>query len=962
MPELFKSTSDSSCPVKHTTNPRTKPSVLVVDTSGSTVFDSFGNLKVLEKISDVIQNLPEQEFRVILWNARGVTITDPRVGGMGPVFVNGIYNSVAILKKPVIKRLFKDIIPLINSSCLTEPHHGIANIPQEWLGSKIYLIVDGQMQSNEPLQNLKKYLASSIKQISLTSPETEICIIVVQAKDQDLNNTEVANVINMAGGDVYDTVQKYGLTDIVTEFKVFTPVHHKMEPFIHIQNIRVPAGYIPFGKDYFSFLNAHKFIPWLYGMIQDKRNDEDGLTRFVQMLVHTLRVMTKDMPDHMQKNMKRMFADLFNDTSLGSEYAIYMIDRGIEAEKRGAAAVFADFKDQRKNFFKQADIMLTSGGGVLDSLGFRGKFMTFPIFVGQGNERKVIILTGHTKLVSETLALVGRNFPNSGIMVDGRKLPVLPVELKDFQQLTGDATISEQCSRQYIRALISTVHQVNVQDDIAFHIFLGYVVLGAISCEISPVIKNSLVKNGWIMLRKKKANSATDTELSRMEQGFLPVPNSGKINQFIQYMARVNEIFGFGVKPLTVWYCICLALRNEKVITTHYRHCQEDIASDFPELKDPRNLLDEIKKSCNIKMHEHTIPIESVLEYECPIEGTNTSESGGWMIQEHKTVSSAKCQPYYVISDPGYQKLISGTHYNCRCIVCLTPLTCDNFVKVGKKPVLTESGIFGPDDRNVFEHTNTGRATSGPTTSGPATSGPATIGPATSGPATIDPDPKSSDPESGARYLVIPRGTVGAGKSTILGILEKKIVESGGMCIVEGTDKYCKTGTSIKNAIANVSRSFNNFQKTPSNGRVKVVCVDTCNERVDQKIFGQQFIGYQRLEFYPNFIPANSSGYYAWSLYNVLARKSPQAQDNHYLNPWDAGVTTCLTVHRKKASALPAGTKYPDLFAPGTLVPVSPEQAMAVLKPEADAYRKMLDEQYPVEKQIDELLKRIFGN
>ncbi len=82
------------------------------------------------------------------------------------------------------------------------------------------------------------------------------------------------------------------------------------------------------------------------------------------------------------------------------------------------------------------------------------------------------------------------------------------------------------------------------------------------------------------MLKKKRLNSDM-TELERLENGDIPLPNSGKIETFYNYMNIVSTQLELKLEPLTLWYAICLSLDNDKLLK-QFIHCKESIEKDFP--------------------------------------------------------------------------------------------------------------------------------------------------------------------------------------------------------------------------------------------------------------------------------------------------------------------------------------------------------------------------------------------
>jgi hypothetical protein len=93
------------------------------------------------------------------------------------------------------------------------------------------------------------------------------------------------------------------------------------------------------------------------------------------------------------------------------------------------------------------------------------------------------------------------------------------------------------------------------------------------------------------MLKKKRMNSDV-TELKRLEDGNLPIPNTGKIEDFYKIMNTVKMMTQINstCEPMTLWYALCLAIENPEMIVKQRIHCIDFIQRDFPGI-DPLDLL-----------------------------------------------------------------------------------------------------------------------------------------------------------------------------------------------------------------------------------------------------------------------------------------------------------------------------------------------------------------------------------
>jgi hypothetical protein len=258
----------------------------------------------------------------------------------------------------------------------------------------------------------------------------------------------------------------------------------------------------------------------------------------------------------------------------------------------------------------------------------------------------------------------------------------------------------------------------------------------------------------------------------------------------------------------------------------------------------------------------------------------------------------------YLLSVEGKNGMLTGRA--CLCPVCYTHLNNASFESVGPKiefnlPAsynsyadrFAEQPLPGnvPYNRNNSEVKNVG------------VSARSSVG------ASANSGIRNANGNTGT--LVILKGVVGAGKSTFSQKILEGVLARGGHCIVEGTDKYCKTGMQTREAVFRVQRSLEEISRIANDDLV--VVIDTCGEQTQEKqmkVFNVNFDGWKKVTLWPNLTrdgrgnAVNLVGYFAWSLRNVLLRKRPTARDSHYLNAESAGTQVCIDVHKKKSKAL----------------------------------------------------------
>lgn len=876
--------------------------ILLVDASGSVASDhaKFNGVHVFDKIREIVKQFDEDDFRIIFWNS------DQDPAGF---FKGGVYRLPFVVKKSTLDQTFAFIKPNIKGNCLTYPHLGFNNIPADWINpkepTKIYYITDGEIgYGNCPhgeLQTLKMNLRNSIQNIFNKYSNVQLVIITVEPRNRNFG--EMESLQNAAGSDVYKIVNENRLTQFITKFISYTP--NNLQGFAQINRVIPPPGFIPYGEKYFSELRMPDFIKYLSETITAISN-EDDLVKIVQYLSGTVSKLTRDKPKKIVDDIVNTFCGLFANTTLDPMFVKFILTDAVQKENAGTANVFAAYRAQLKDLYRQATELLLKN--VRDAIGIREYFVSLPI-----HDK---IISGHARLIDRNISVTGKNYPQSAWEANGVTIPILPLDAHGF------SAMNEQCLRQWTRVIISRMYNVNALEDIVIYIVLGLCIKVVLS-PIDEKIKSAYRRLATVMLKKKRMNTDC-TELDRFENGELPIPNNGKIETFYAMMNTVGTMLGLKLEPLTIWYAMCLAIANDKLVVKQMIHCADSIERDFPGTE-PRNLLTKITGITPVTYHE--IPFETILDYSCIITMEDTSKTGGYRFLPHQNNVGATCSPVYVLSQEGYQQL-RNNQQSCVCPICYTYLNDSNFARVNPKPEIVNNDIFAAGTIDVFK---------------------SDAKPAYSPMVNLPVAPASKMDKTG--LLVIMKGTVGSGKSTYGMRIKEAVEKMGGYCCVTGTDKYCKTGIAPAIAANMVQNELRDVGKVAND---MIVCViDTCGEKNNgDNIFGVNFAGWKKVNFWPNLDRNNMEGYLCWSLRNVLRRAHPGANDNHYLNPDDAGVQTCITVHKKKAEAH-FGKKIPKIV--NTTSP-SKSHVIGMLDERADNYEKIIAEKMPIDAEIEKII------
>ncbi len=818
--------------------------ILLIDSSGSTStqFDgsySRNGITIFDKIAQIAGTLDHPSYRVIFWNS--------------PNFHEGRFSEGTVVLPFVVKpqtlhTAFAAVAPYTNGG--TCPPLGFQRIPPDWLRGDpiVYLFTDGQIGCSElnDAEN-KKQLVEEIKKLN-----TRLCIIAVENIKRDFNRIDEVN--NAAGGDIYKLIQENGLTGKVMQFISYNPVQGgDTARFVQINKCKPPAGYVPYGDKYFSELRVNEFSMFVADELK-RDNHETKQLEIAQKLSASLEYLTRDKPKRQADDIIRYFSSLF---TVDSNLIRWILTEAIDKERGGQAAVFATYRAQLKNLFQQADELIKRD--VCESIGVNNNFVSYVI------ENRV--LTGSYRLIDKTLIIHGSRYPRSAYEC----VPVFPM----LDNETKMSELQEQCLRQWTRCVYSAFYRVHPTSDEIIYLVLGDM-LKVCNSNVDNNIKNAYRRLAKIILNKKRLNSM-QTEYERIASGEVPLPNSGKIEDFEAYMRNTASKLNISSTPYKLWYDVCTAL-DPIVGSRQERHC-----------------LTELGNECKYEdVKEDNIPSGFSYDYTCIITTDDISTVGGHKILPHTSAVGSTCAPVYLLSEEGKQGLLRSNA--CVCPICYTPLNINSFEAVGPKinfdlPIsyrayesrFAESAVTGylPSDRknnvnNLRENGN-----------------------------IVSSNEAIRNANGNVGKLVILKGVVGAGKSTYAQKIKEGVLARGGACYVEGTDKYCNNGHHPRTTAAMVTNALLKIKEEKNDDIV--VVIDTCGEQTgakNYKVFGINFSGWTKVEIWPNLNRNNMRGYFAWSLRNVLLRKRPTANSTYYLNAESAGNQACIDVHRKKTNAL----------------------------------------------------------
>jgi hypothetical protein len=150
------------------------------------------------------------------------------------------------------------------------------------------------------------------------------------------------------------------------------------------------------------------------------------------------------------------------------------------------------------------------------------------------------------------------------------------------------------------------------------------------------------------------------------------------------------------------------------------------------------------------------------------------------------------------------------------------------------------------------------------------------------------------------KFRINLHGVTGAGKSTTAAMMKELIENNNGNAIIVSADKYSKNGMKGKNLAKTINKDIVKFNESTKDG-IKVIIMDLCNESGSSKsAFNFNFNEYTDFDFYPQLNKDMIDEYEAWCLKNVISRPACTRECTYWLNPVEAKLNVCISVHKGK--------------------------------------------------------------
>jgi hypothetical protein len=662
------------------TAPSAAPVAIALVDASYSVKDSFvRTTSIFTKFCDILKSLPHKHFYLQFWSSPGA-LGSP----------SGTLKFPFKVEKSQLSQPFG--VCATKEFRSTFPHLGFVGI-DDWLKAGIhtvYLLTDGAM-SNPSSSELK----DSVSEMMTKYPDVQLHLITVEARDVQLQNLE--DMQGLVGGDVYHILVKNHMTHLLSGFVSYT--RNYLNGYTHLSRVRAPAGYLSFRDGLFREVDLPKFFVEAQRLVSElDPQDEEKLLQLLQDLVTPVARAQRDKPASMVQAMTRNFASLFAGTCINPQIAVFLLSSGCTSDNAGQVQVLADFRRQLRDVFKSAHAMLCAG--VANAIGLSqqcdNKWMSLPMacraVADKSDSKKLtqVIVVGPAHVLDKEVTLQGSAFQQGVVQLGDTLVGALPMITGELPSDTSDTSggivtggLTEQCTRQWVRALVAQTYGVNATADIVVYLIMALHAQVKASPAVSEDVKQAWANLAKIMLRKKRANS-TETEWDRLERGEFPLPNNGSLDSLCVDLLLVLHLLGVNSDNDTTtetavpsetkvptWRRTWRALCEPLGLVSQLRHCDE------PETSQQGSATDIVWPKIG---SVYTLPMED-LEYKCGITMESTALTGGFKLQPHASRTAYQCSPRLVFSDEGMRALLDASAPKV-CPICYVNIDRDSFVAV----------------------------------------------------------------------------------------------------------------------------------------------------------------------------------------------------------------------------------------------------------------------------------------
>jgi hypothetical protein len=557
----------------------------------------------------------------------------------------------------------------IESTGGTDISVAIHAIPDIWYQqlTNIYIFTDGEVNSD-----IYKF---SDQVFNLTKRKVNINIITIEANNYDYNDQNVE-----AGSIIYKNIQENKLSKYIRSFECYNCFHFQT-PFVNFYNPEVKKGQFSFKEHVFAEEDFLKFTEIISTIIDYYHEDKSTLEKIIYHLSFTIYQYTRYKTQKIKNEIVKLFVGLFEDIYEDLDYIKDMFESEIKAHEEGVSKTFQQYKENRKKLFERTQDNLYSN--VAECFAKSNKFISPPI---KTTDPKLIKLIESNSMGS-CVRLSDLYFNSGGIKYGDYLIPMFSLETKNYES-------ADQALRQWVRAIYSRTHSIQISDEKILYLFLTDMTSIVLDDSIPSYIKSGYKNCSRVMLDSNRFNSGGIKQITWLTMGNKPkpmIPGYNTMEEILTYCANYfNPALKESISPDEFWYGICWAYGLEELKS-----------KQIPHGYDIERLVETLKKS-NKKYKLEQIELTDDLDYYDFITLEDTSDTGGYKFPDYK-IGKKVFKSKFVISPDSYEFLKSeseSTDGKTKCPITGNMVKLTLLEKVEPKNT-TNNNIFADADFNM---------------------------------------------------------------------------------------------------------------------------------------------------------------------------------------------------------------------------------------------------------------------
>lgn len=602
--------------------------IVLIDKSASTKSEMKTGKTILNTFSEVVIKHVNRPHHLLFWSVKSEIISD--------IIDNNSINET---------------IDRVKSSGGTDVSAAFHNIPKEWLErcNNIYILTDGDVNEDKHDFNLQ------VRQLTKFHPNIKLHIFSVEENEDNYLVEQY-----YAGNKIYKMIKENKLTHYVKNFISYNNFHKIQDGnyYRNLYNPDIKEGYIPYENRIFPVTKTSQFLQYMASLIDIYANDQNEVNKIIHNLTITIHHLTKNKPVKIQNDVIDMFCNLFSKTNVSYSELKELLTQELSNHQTNRTSTLQDYIKNRNKLFEKADKSLQDD--CLNSISYckQLSYITLPVLTDVG----LTIFENNSD--TESVKMRMSEYKNGGIKIGDHVIPAFPSKV--VQSL-----FTNQCLRQWLRAILSTLYSKTTNSDIILYKFLAMALKINLS-DVSDHIKKAYVMMSYVMLDRKRYQCGIK-EIDHLLAGNPPLPVFDSFDKMNDILKECS--IEFNVEPYTFWYAIIAMLDNEDLLYNQQIYCKEALDTDKMTFD---NILDELKNKHKPEIKHIKLNVDE-LEYYCYVSLEDTSDIGGFKIPQHH-IGEYICNPKYVITEESYDHLKTQ---NLTCPICHTNIA--EFEKVGPK-------------------------------------------------------------------------------------------------------------------------------------------------------------------------------------------------------------------------------------------------------------------------------------